>query len=144
MKGRSAKNKGARAERYVEKRIREEVDSNAHRTPGSGAGLDKNDVRIPSCDVEIEVKHQQKLMVLDWWEQAETQTTSGNTPMVVFNNPRKTPEFSQLLAILDFEDMLELLKGDKDTVVVTEFPSELKWKANRLREDLRSFAKELE
>lgn len=81
MKPRSAKNKGNRYENHLIEVLRERLDSKAQRTYGSGAGLDKQDVRLPSFNIEIEAKNQKTIKLIDWWEQCKRQEF-GNTAVL--------------------------------------------------------------
>lgn len=115
MKARSAKNKGARFENFLVELIRAELDPNAHRTYGSGSGLDKNDVIVPKYEIEIEAKNQQKIKLLDWWDQVERQRTPINIPVLVARDPRR-PEFQRSFAICDLNDFLVLIGKEKPEV----------------------------
>ena len=119
MKAKSAKNKGSRFENYLVERFREDLDANTHRTPGSGAGLDKNDIRIPSLNIEVEAKHQSQFKIGPDWEQAKRQTTTGNKTVLAVRHP-KQPEFKETLIVVDFEDFLEILQGYAGEVEVRQ------------------------
>ena len=143
MKPRSAKNKGNRYENHLIEVIREKLDSKAQRTYGSGAGLDKQDIRLPSFNIEIEAKNQKTLKVMDWWEQCKRQEF-GNTGVLVFRNPRK-PEFTESLVIMDLHDWIELVKKQNEVVEVeSNFDPKLKWKVANLKRAAQEVFKELE
>lgn len=127
MKAKSAHAKGGRLESYLVQRFRETIDKDTHRTAGSGNGLDKNDIRIPSLNIEIEAKNQKSIALIDWWEQTKRQRTLGNTGVLAIRNP-KEPEFKETLIVLDLEDFIELLEnqgGEKE--VTTSFDPKDKW-----------------
>jgi hypothetical protein len=143
MKPRSAKNKGNRYENHLIEVLREKLDSKAQRTYGSGSGLDKQDIRLPQFDIEIEAKNQKTLHILDWWEQCKSQEY-GNTGVLVFRNPRK-PEFAENLVVVDLDDWIELVKKQNETVEVeSNKDPQLKWKIKRLKEACQSVFKDLE
>jgi hypothetical protein len=114
--------------------VRENVDAKAHRTPGSGSGLDKNDLRLPSLNWEFEIKHTQSFSLKKDWEQLERQTMPGTQGALIMNNPYKKPEFTQLLAVLDFEDFIDILAGQRDTNTVEKLPDDMKYTLLRLKE----------
>ncbi len=142
MKSKSAKAKGGRFENYLVERFRE-IDPKAHRNYGSGAGLDKQDVRIPSLNIEIEAKNQQTIKLLDWWEQTEKQRTLGNTGILAIRNPKK-PEFAQTLIVLDLEDFMEILQGDREPIETTSEDRKAKWETENAIRSLKSLLKVLE
>jgi len=128
----SKKNKGNRYELYLVDVLRAEVDSKTHRTPGSGSGLDKNDIRLPNFDVEIEAKNAKVIHLLQDWEQMKVQLTGENMGVLMIRNPKKS-EFEETLVVIDLADFIALLKVQKEetTVIETKDP-ELKYSINRL------------
>ena len=131
MKPRSAKNKGNRFENYLIEYLREHLDSKAQRTYGSGSGLDKQDVRLPNYDIEIEAKNQKAIHLMDWWEQCKRQETSGNKGVLAIRNPRK-PEFNEVLIVMGIEDFVDLVEHQKETVEIeSNYDPQMKWKLKR-------------
>ena len=142
MKPRSAKNKGNRYENHLIEVLREKLDSKAQRTYGSGAGLDKQDVRLPSFNIEIEAKNQKTLKIIDWWEQCKRQEF-GNTAVLCFRNPRKA-EFQESLVVMGLDDWIELVKKQNEVVEVeSNFDPKLKWKVANLKRAAQEVFKEL-
>ena len=142
MNAKSAKNKGNRFENYLIDVFREKLDSKAQRTYGSGSGLDKQDIRLPQFDIEVEAKNQKTIKLIDWWEQCKRQEF-GNMGVLVLRNPRKA-EFQESLVVLDLYDFIELAKRKNETVEVeTNFNPQLKWKVKRLKEAANDVFKEL-
>lgn len=86
--GRSAKQKGSRAEIKVRNLLRsiypKELRENVYRVPLSGAGAIKCDVMDKNDpDSAYEVKCQEKLVLHDWWRQAKAQAGATRTPILV-------------------------------------------------------------
>lgn len=128
MKPKSAQAKGDRFENYLVERLRQCVDSNTHRTSGSGNGLDKNDIRIPSLDIEIEAKNQKNISLKDDWKQVESQLTSGNTGVLAIRHPDH-PEFQKTLIVMNLEDWIGLLQNQGGERVINQvLDSKAKWK----------------
>ena len=143
MRPRSAKNKGNRYENHLIEILRERLDSKAQRTYGSGSGLDKQDVRLPSFNIEIEAKNQKTIKLLDWWEQCKRQEY-GNTAVLCLRNPRK-PEFLESLVVMGLDDWIELVKKQNETVEVeSNYDPKLKWKLKRFLDYGKEVFKELE
>lgn len=142
MNPRSKKNKGNRFENYLIEVFREKLDSKAQRTYGSGNGLDKQDVRLPQFDIEIEAKNQKTIKLMDWWEQCKKQEF-GCTGVLAIRNPKKS-EFQETLIVMDLEDWIELVKNQNETVEVeSNYDPSLKWKMKRLKEAAGAVFKEL-
>lgn len=143
MNPRSAKNKGNRFENHLVDVFKQEVDGKTHRTYGSGAGLDKNDVRLPNMDVEVEAKNQKAIKLIDWWEQTQRQKTQSMSVLAI-RNPRKA-EFQEVLVVLDLYDFIDLLKGKTETTeVISNYDPKLKYKMKRLIDYARDVFKELD
>ncbi len=142
MNPRSAKNKGNRFENWLIEVLRERLDHKAQRTYGSGAGLDKQDVRLPSYDIEIEAKNQKTIKLIDWWEQCKSQE-HGNMAVLALRNPRKA-EFQETLIVMGLDDWIELVKKQKEVVEVeSNFDPKLKWKIKKLKDAANEVFKEL-
>jgi hypothetical protein len=142
MKPKSIHQKGNRFENYLLQVLKEKLDSKAHRTYGSGNGLDKQDIRLPSFNIEIEAKNQKTLKIIDWWEQCKNQEF-GNTGVVIFRNPRK-PEFQESLVLMGLDDFIELVQNQNEFVEIeSNFDPNLKWKIKRLKEAANEVFKEL-
>jgi hypothetical protein len=144
MKQRSALNKAIRLENWLVEKCRELIDVKTFKTSASGAGLDKNDVRIPNFDIEIEAKNQGVWHMPEYVEQLKRQKTNGNTSVLEVRNPAK-PEFEEVFIIMDFYDWAELVKRQNSNVEVeSNFDPKLKWKVKKLQEAARDVFKELE
>lgn len=142
MKPRSAKNKGNRYENWLIEYFREKVDSKAQRTYGSGNGLDKQDIRLPSFNIEIEAKNQKTLKIIDWWEQCKRQEF-GNMAVLIFRNPRKA-EFQENIVMIGLDDFSELVKKKNEIVEVeSNYDPKLKWKVANLKRAAQEVFKEL-
>lgn len=110
MTPKAAQQKGDRFENHLVERLRRDLDRHTHRTTGSGNGLDKNDIRVPSLDLEIEAKNAATFNIQADWDQTKRQKTSGNMAVLVVRHP-KQPEFKETLVVMDFEDFLALLQS---------------------------------
>lgn len=144
MKSKSAIEKGKRFENHLVELLRAEVDAGAQRTSGSGNGLDKNDIRIPSLNVEIEAKNQGSISLLGDWEQTKRQRTTGNVAVLAIRHPRQ-PEFRETLVVMDLNDFVDLLKKQGGARVVEREPDnrQLKWKIERAASAIRELLKEI-
>lgn len=130
-------------ENWLTAKCREILDSKAHKTSASGAGLDKNDVRLPSFNIEIEAKNQAKWAMPSYIEQLKRQKTNGNMSVLAIRNPDK-PEFQEVYIVMDFFDWAELVKKQNENVEVeSNFDPNLRWKVKRLKDAAQEVFKEL-
>ena len=141
----SRKNKGKRLEKWICQQIENYGFGKAIRTPGSGSGLIKSDV-FSNLDWSIEAKHHNKVSMLHWIDQAMREAKEGNADrdkwMLVFNDPRVSPEFTNVYAVLDFGKLLELLKKNKEPIIKSD-DRELKYSVYRLKEACNGVLKKL-
>ena len=144
MKNKVKKEKGARLERYLVEVLRETIDKDTHRTTGSGSGLDKNDVRISSLDIEIEAKNAEKVNLIKDWEQTKKQETTGNVSVLAIRNPKK-PEFKEVLVVMGLNDWIDLLRGATgEAEIISNKDNDLKFKLRRLKDLIGQIDKKLE
>ena len=144
MKNRSKINKGIRFVNHLVEVLRGRVDKKTYAVGGSGSGLDKNDVRIPSLNIEIEAKNASKINIISDWEQTKRQLTTGNVGVLIVRHPKK-PEFEETLVVIDFGDWIDLLLGMKDEVnVISNKDNDLKWAVSNLKESCSKVLRKLE
>jgi hypothetical protein len=146
MKPNSARAKGQRFERFIAEQIKESgLDNNAGRQPMSGAGWYKGDIRT-SLNWVIEAKHQK---TLNWWQsidQAKREAQQGNQNpdnwILIVNDPRAKPEFSQCYAVIDMWKWLELLDSKKEPIKTEN--RQLKYKIEKATQAIKELLKEYE
>jgi hypothetical protein len=143
MKQRSALNKAIRFENWLVEKCRELIDQKSFKTSASGAGLDKNDVRIPNFNIEIEAKNQAQWAMTSHVKQLKRQRTNGNTCVLAVRNPDK-PEFEEVFIIMDFYEWAELVSKQNEKVEVeSNHDPNLKWKLKRFLDYGKEVFKEL-
>lgn len=113
MRAKSAHEKGRRLENYLRDRFAREVDSNAHKVAGSGAGTEKGDILIPAHNIVVEAKNKQQINLIKDWEQAKAQAFN-ETPILAIRNPKEA-EFKEVLIVLDLDTFIRLLNNSKDS-----------------------------
>ena len=145
MKTVSKKQKGSRFERWIAKQIELAGLGTAHREYMSGAGFRKGDI-ASSIPFLIEAKHQKKLSTLTWIDQSKREAVQGNYDRdkwaLVFNDPRVKPEFTQVYAVIDFGEFLELLKKAQEPLT-KEPDRDMKYSLMRLKGAINSVMKKL-
>ena len=145
MKPVSRKQKGSRFERFIAKEITEAGLGQAHRELMSGGGWRKGDI-ASSLPFQIEAKHQKTIHALNWIDQAKQEAQQGNYDsdkwLMVFNDPRAKPEFSEVYAVIDFWQLLQLLKKNSEPRI-KEPDRQIKWKLVRLIDSAKAVLKDL-
>ena len=145
MKYRSKKEKGSRFERFVAKEIEQAGLGKAGREANSGAGFRKGDI-ASSLEFLIECKNQKSLA---WWkaiDQAKKEAEIGNHYKekwaLVVRDPRTPEDNPNVYAVIDFWQMLDLLKKDSEPRV-KEPDKNLRWKLETLKNSINGVLKEL-
>lgn len=144
MKQKSARAKEKRMINYLIPILREELDKGSYPTLGSGNGLDKNDIRIPDFNIEIEAKNHKRIKLIEFWEQTKRQTFGDkNKGVLMVRNP-KEKEFDEILCVMSLDDWIDLVKNSKSKVQVeNNLSPNLKWKVKALKEAANNVFKEL-
>ncbi len=142
----SAIKKGKFLEKYVAEQIEQAGLGRARREVGSGSGKRKGD--IDSClEFLIEVKNQENPLWLRSIDQAKRQAEIGNFNsdkwMLVLRDPRSPQANPELYAVIDFNQILDLLKRAKEPKIKSP-DREVAWKGRRAVEAVKAFLKEIE
>jgi hypothetical protein len=144
MKARSAKNKGLRFENFLKEKLRQELDINTSSNNGSGAGLDKGDLRIPSLNMNVEAKNSATFHIDGDWEQTKRQCTGNDIPVLAIRHP-KQPEFKEVLVVMNLEDWINLVAGQMaEREVIENLDPKIKYLIQNTRENLRQLLKHYE
>lgn len=144
MKATSKIQKGRRLENFIAEQIEYAGLGHARREVGSGSGKRKGDI-FANIPFLIEAKHQNKISILNWIDQAKRDSEAGNANpdkwSVVFNDFRKG-EFQELYAVIDFNQFLDLLKRESEPKV-KEPDREFKWLLTNLKNICNKIIKRL-
>lgn len=134
MNAKSAHKKGRRLITYLVPLLKERLDKNTYEVSGSGAGLTKGDLYIPSLDIVGEAKNAEVVHLTTDFKQAERQAINHQIPALFIRNPAR-PEFEQVFVVLDLGDFIDLTIGQKGEVnVISNKSSNLKWAVRNLIE----------
>lgn len=114
----SKRAKGARAERAVAEAYRRyDIDPKATRMPMSGAmAWHKGDVNKPNDYKYIdEVKNQEKILFWKWWEQAQSQASMSQVPVLHITSNNRP-----IITCMDLEDYMDLRKQVNDLQAIID------------------------
>ena len=114
MNVRSKKNKGVRLQNYVVKRLIEvfgfdELDVKPAVMGETGVDIHLSKQALQEFPFSIECKNQERWNVTQFFKQAVDNTLPDTYPLLVVKRNRHEP-----LAVLRFEDFLELVRGNKN------------------------------
>lgn len=120
------KDKGRRFEYWI-RDLFKDLDSTSRRALGSGSfkaylGKDNADIVLENLPLDIECKHQERLLIYEWWNQAKNQCKSDRIPVLAFKSNLKDP----LIAVhaTDFHELVKyaLLGGWSASTQFTKAP----------------------
>ncbi len=136
MKTKSAKQKGARFERYIAKQIEEAGLGKAGREGNSGAGFRKGDI-ASSLPFLLEAKNEKQTNFLPNVDQAKHQAEIGNWNRskwcLITRDPRTPEDRPEVYATIDFWELLNLLKRNEEPKVKAP-DREMRWLLIKLKQ----------
>ena len=104
------KRKGDRLERKVAALIRHKgLDPKARRMPLSGAWDHLPGDIYTSLPYSFEIKNTERIKIWEFWDQTKNQCPMGQVPVLAVSSNNRP-----ILAVLDFEYLLDLLKIEQD------------------------------
>lgn len=109
----NSKQKGARFERLLASKLREYGYECRRGQQYCGANGDADVVGLPY--IHIEAKHQERMCLYDWIEQAKSDARPGEYP-VVFHKKNN----ADILVTLGFEDFMEIYKEFEASMTMEE------------------------
>jgi len=143
MKNKTKKQKGAEFEKFLVKELKN-LDSKTYRVFGSGAGLDKADVRCPQLDWMIEAKNHKNLVIIEWIEQIKRQSNDANIQILAFKYPKSSDINPEPYVVLSLYDLMDIMhKNAKISLSEPVNNKELQYKLNNLKTALNAVLKEL-
>ena len=109
----NSKQKGARFERLLASKLRDYGYEARRGQQYCGSNGDADVVGLPY--IHIEAKHQERMCLYDWMEQAKSDARPGEYP-VVFHKKNN----ADILVTLRFEDFMEIYKEFEASMTMEE------------------------
>ena len=141
MLPRSSKNKGYRAEKALERLLREH-GVNAQRTPGSGSGThDKGDLFTPDFPLLWEVENQKGIAKISGWlkQASDAAEKVHKIPVVAFCERNDQPDWT----IVPTRYLIELWKSKRNPTIDSENNELIYW-IKRMIESSKQVIKRIE
>ena len=117
--------------------------SDGYEVNGSGAGLEKGDIRIPSVDLVIEVKNHKQINMAHWVRQSEREGLGYNRTALLWKTPESPQDDPAMRIDIDIRYFLDLLKRSQEPKIKTP-DRELKWEIKKLIQSAKQVIKKLE
>ena len=134
MKNVTRKVKGAKFEKFIVEELKE-LDEKTYRVFGSGAGLEKADIRCPQLNWGLEAKNHKNLVIVDWIEQMKRQDNDANISMLVFKHPKSPDINPEPYIVLSLYDLFEITRQNANISHTEEIKDdrELSYKLNNVK-----------
>lgn len=123
--------------------LRNELDSGTYEVVGSGSGLDKGDIRIPSIDLVIEAKDQKKPQVAGWTRQSEKEGLGYSKTALMWKHPDSPSSNPDIRVDISIDLFIELAKRYQEPLI-KEPDREMRYSLERLKQTINSVLKKIE
>ena len=117
--------------------------SDAYEVNGSGSGLEKGDIRIPSVDLVIEAKNHKKINIGNWVRQSEREGLGYNKTALLWKTPDSPQDDPAIRIDIDIRYFLDLLKRSQEPKIKVQ-DRELSYEIRRLIQSAKQVIKKLE
>ena len=135
----NTRQKGRQLVKEIIRRLKDEFSLDCYEVVGSGAGLEKADIRVPSLDLVIEAKKQKQISMPSWVKQSEKEGLGINKTALAWQIPQ-SPEIRIDISLEYFAYLLKRAEEPKIKIM----DRELKFKIQRLVDAGRAVIRDLE
>lgn len=106
----TAFDRGRAYERNIRKITARMLKFDVQRDKQSGAGIHKQDIRdrYGELPIFIECKDQKTTKLKEWWREADSKSSYGQAPIVVF------PDNEENLCVMRYTDLLQMIRESMD------------------------------
>jgi len=118
--------------KIIEK-LRNELDNSTYEVSGSGAGLDKGDIRIPSIDLIIEAKDQKQPQIANWVKQSDREGLGYSKTALMWRHPDSPSYDPDVRVDMSLDLFIELAKRYQEPLI-KEMDREMKYQLSNLRQ----------
>ena len=128
--------------KIIEK-LREGLDNSTYEVSGSGAGLDKGDIRIPSIDLIIEAKDQKQPQIANWVKQSDREGLGYSKTALMWRHPDSPSYDPDVRVDMSLDLFIELAKRYQEPLI-KEPDRETAYLLKSLKEIIRRVLNKLE
>lgn len=124
-------------------KLRNELDNSTYEVSGSGSGLDKGDIRIPSLDIVIEAKDHKKAQISTWIAQSEQEGLGYSKTALFWKNPKSPSTNPDIRVDISLDLFIEMAKRFQEPLI-KKVDREMKYHLERLKQDCQNVIKRIE
>jgi len=124
-------------------KLRNELDNGTYEVSGSGAGLDKGDIRIPSMDLVIEAKDHAKAQVATWTEQSEREGLGYSKTALFWKHPKSPSTNPDIRVDMNIDLFIEMAKRFQEPLT-KEPDRQISWHLKNLIQSAKQVLKDIE
>ena len=128
--------------KIIEK-LREGLDNSTYEVSGSGAGLDKGDIRIPSIDLIIEAKDQKQPQIANWVKQSDREGLGYSKTALMWRHPDSPSYDPDVRVDMSLDLFIELAKRYREPLI-KEPDRQINWDIKNLVQSAKRVIKDLE
>ena len=128
--------------KIIEK-LREGLDNSTYEVSGSGAGLDKGDIRIPSIDLIIEAKDQKQPQIANWIKQSDREGLGYSKTALMWRHPDSPSYDPDVRVDMSLDLFIELAKRYREPLI-KEPDRQTNWDIKNLVQSAKRVIKDLE
>ena len=128
--------------KIIEK-LREGLDNSTYEVSGSGAGLDKGDIRIPSIDLIIEAKDQKQPQIANWVKQSDREGLGYSKTALMWRHPDSPSYDPDVRVDMSLDLFIELAKRYREPLI-KEPDRQTNWDIKNLVQSAKRVIKDLE
>ena len=123
--------------------LRNELDDGTYEVVGSGAGLDKGDIRIPSIDLVIEAKDQKQPQVASWVKQSDREGLGYSKTALMWRHPNSPSYDPDVRVDMSLDLFIELAKRFQQPRI-KEPDKQISWHIKNLIQNAKQVLKDLD
>ena len=128
--------KGRKLVLQIVKILRNELDKGTYEVSGSGAGLDKGDIRIPALDLVVEAKNWKTISMAKWVEQSEREGLQHSKTALMWRIPKSPLDNPEIRVDISLEYFIKMAQRYKEPMI-KEPDRDLKFHLSRLKENIK-------
>jgi len=136
------KQKGRKLVLQIIERLRDELDKSTYEVAGSGASLDKGDIRVPILDLVIEAKNSETISMAKWVKQSEREGLQHSKTALMWRHPKSSQNNPEVRVDISLDYFIEMAQRYSEPRIKAP-DRELKYYMGRLKEDIKQVDKRL-
>jgi len=143
MSVKNTRQKGRKLVLKIIEILRRELDDATYEVSGSGAGLDKGDIRIPRLDLVVEAKNWKQVNMVSWIRQTEKEGLGYSDAVLMWRVPSSPETNPEVRVDMSLDYFINLAKRYGEPKIKAE-DKEFKWLLVNLKNSCNKIIKKLE